>query len=345
MIPHSRPEVGESDIEAVAVALRKRHLSQGAEVAALERALSQRLGGAEVIAVSSGTSALYLCLLALGIHRGDKVIIPSYTCNSLYAAVTLTGATAVCADTGENSVNIDRSTAGRLVNRSTKAIIAPHMFGFQADIPSLRKLGLPVIEDCAQAFGGVYPDGTPLGTKGDLAILSFFATKLLPAGEGGACVTKSRRTAALLRQWRDCDKQLPCSKAFNFKMTDISAALARAKLPGLKAVLRRRADIAARFDRAFGSAAFRSSSAAPQAACFRYLVSAKGRIDSMIHKARSAGIICHPPVWHPLHHTLGKACPRTEILEQQLISVPIYPSLTEREIRELCTVLPSLVSR
>lgn len=343
MIPHSKPGISESDIKAVVAALRKRHLAHGTETDALEKSISKMFDGAEVIAVSSGTAALYLALTALDVKAGNKVVIPSYTCNSLYAAVSLAGARAVCADTGMNSVNIDRATIEPLLDQSVKAIIVPHMFGYRADIGPVKKLGIPVIEDCAQAVGGRYPDGTLLGTMGDIAILSFFATKLLPAGEGGACITRNSNIAALIRSLRDCDKQLPRGKAFNFKMTDISAALACSKLRGLKADLRKRFEIAARYDKAFGDASFRAKLDHGQPVCFRYLVSAQDDAGSFIRKAKTAGIICTRPVWKPLHHSLGGACPEIEELEKKLVSVPIYPALRGAEIKRICSKLPDLI--
>ncbi|OGV66677.1 MAG: hypothetical protein A2283_08440 [Lentisphaerae bacterium RIFOXYA12_FULL_48_11] len=344
MIPHSRPDISGKEIRAVVTALGKRHLSQGSEVQKLEAKLSRMYNGAEAVVVSSGTAALYLSLLALGIKAGHKVIIPSYTCNSLYAAVNLSGATAICADSGENSVNIDVSTIDPLIDEKTAALIVPHMFGFLANIGSIKKTGIPLIEDCAQAIGGHYPDGTLTGTKGDIAILSFYATKLVPAGEGGACITKHSKTAEIIRSLRDCDKQRPRAKAFNFKMTDISATLAVAKLSSLQANIRQRSSIAEKFDQALGNNSFRLKSSNPQCVCFRYLASRQKNLQSILQKSLKAGISCNKPTWQALHHSIGGHCPNAEMLERTLLSVPLYPGLTRREIRRICRVLPELLA-
>ncbi len=352
-IPHSRPHVDAGEIAAVVRALQAGHLSQGEEVARLERDLSAMFGAdgrTEVVAVSSGTAALYLALVALGVQKGKKVIIPSYTCQSLYAAVSLAGAAPVCADTGENSVCITSSTVKPLLNKAVGAIIAPHMFGFAADIKDLVSLGCPVIEDCAQAAGGRYADGSLLGSRGHVAILSFYGTKLLPAGEGGACVTRHKELAEKIRLLRNCDEQELNPRAFNFKMGDLNAALARAELKSLDAMNERRERIARQYDKVFRHFSFRVRSAQSQSVCFRYLVElprvARGKgkeIKSFLEQSRKAGIMCRRPVWDPLHHTLGGKCPRTGRLHSTLVSVPLYPNLTEAEEKKICRTLPEIL--
>lgn len=358
-IPHSRPHIDAGDIAAVVQALQSGHLSQGEEVARLERDLSALFDASEVVAVSSGTAALYLALVALGVQKGKKVIIPSYTCRSLYAAVSHAGATPVCADTGKNSVCITPSTVKPLMDDAVGAIIVPHMFGFTADIKGLEALGCPVIEDCAQSAGGRHADGALLGSKGHIAVLSFYGTKLLPAGEGGACVTRHKELAKTIRLLRNCDERPLNPRAFNFKMGDLNAALARAKLESLPAMNERRAFLAQRYDEAFGPQSFRKKSADPQAVCFRYLVElpsraardkrawqARGKgkdLKSFLKQALEAGIMCRRPVWEPLHAGLGGKCPQTEQLQNMLVSIPLYPNLSELEVETICKTLPKIL--
>ena len=344
IIPHSRPSVSEADIRAVVRALRNRRLSQGHEVAALEDALASVFGGVEAVVVSSGTAALYLSLAALGVQRGDKVVIPSYTCNSLFSAVSFSGATAVCADTAPGTPNISRSTVQCVMDRSVKAVIVPHTCGYLADVAALSRLGRPVIEDCAQAAGGRYADGSPVGSKGDIAVFSFYATKLIPAGEGGACVTANRELAAAVRRLRDCDKRLPDAQAFNFKMTDLCASLARRKLAQLPQVVKRRAVMADRYDEAFGAASWRVRSSSAQAVCSRYLVETRGEIETVLDRALAGGIACLRPVFRPLHYSLGGECPNTETLDKTLVSVPLYPALIDKDIRKILRRAPELLN-
>lgn len=344
MIPHSRPEITDFEIQAVIDALRHGRLSEGEEVAALEAEISAMFNNAEVVAVSSGTAALYLSLVALGVETGQKVIIPSYTCNALYAAVSHAGARPVCADVAKDGLSITHATVEPVLDNIVRAIIVPHTCGYLADIEEISKLGPPVIEDCAQAVGGYYSDGSFVGSKGDVAILSFFATKLLPAGEGGACITRNPDISRTIRDLRNCDERPLNAKAFNFKMSDVHAALARAKLRGLSAKIEERSRIAREYDVAFGNRSFRGKSGQPQAVCFRYIIDVITEIDTFLEKARSAGIMCKRPIWRPLHHSIGGNCPQTEALEKTLVSVPIYPGLTEGEIREICIKLPVLLN-
>lgn len=343
LIPHSRPEIEEQSINAVINALRHGHLSDGHEVMALEKALSEMFDDAHVVAVSSGTAALYLSLAALGIQSGDKVIIPSYTCNSLFSAVSFAGAQAVCADTREGYVNISKETIEHVIDSSVKSIIVPHTCGYMANIPEISTLGIPIIEDCAQAVGGYYPDGSLLGTKGKIATFSFFATKLLPAGEGGACITKDPDIANTIRELGNCDKRRPNPRSFNFKMSDTNAALALTQLKNLRGMITKRNEIADAYDETFGNQALRTVSTESQPVCFRYLLKIntssqstnKNDIDSFIQKAEAVGIECKRPIWRPIHYATGAKCPHTEMMDKTLVSVPIYPGLKKDEITRI----------
>ena len=343
MIPHSRPEVSAKAISAVVDALQHAHLSQGAEVASLEARLSDMFDGANAVAVSSGTSALYLALVALNVDAGSKVIIPSYACNALYAAVCHTGATPVCADIASDSVCIDADTVAPLIDDAVRAVIVPHAFGFAADVDAISELGIPVIEDCAQAIGGRYADGSLLGSKGNIAVLSFYGTKLVPAGEGGACITRDAGMAAMMRRLRNCDEQEPDPRAFNFKMPDLNAALAREQLAELPSATARRTDIARRFDASCAARAFSARSQQAQAVFFRYLVDAGSDVTAFLERSEEAGVACRRPIWKPIHETIGGSCPETNKRTTSLVSVPIYPGLTDDEITVICTVMEDLL--
>ncbi|MBN1674496.1 MAG: DegT/DnrJ/EryC1/StrS aminotransferase family protein [Kiritimatiellae bacterium] len=343
MIPHSRPRVDDEDLRAVARALEAGHLSQGEEVARLEADLSAFFDGMEAVVVGSGTAALYLALVASGLLPGEKVVIPSYTCNSLYAAAVHAGGSPVCVDCAEDGLSVGPQNVGGLLDGEVRAVIAPHTCGFLADVEGIAALGRPVIEDCAQAVGGYYADGSRVGTKGDVAVLSFYATKLLPAGEGGACLTRNRNIAGTIRDLRNCDERPLDARAFNFKMGDLNAALARAKLQKLPIHVEERARIAEKYDEAFGNSAFRTRAEQKQAVCFRYVVETDSRVTDFLEKAKERGILCRRPLWRPLHHALGGICPRTEWLESRLASVPLYPGLTEEEIGVICGTLPRLL--
>ncbi|NCC49602.1 MAG: DegT/DnrJ/EryC1/StrS aminotransferase family protein [Spartobacteria bacterium] len=342
MIPHSRPTVKQDEIEAVIAALRAGHLSQGDEVRLLEYQLSAMFQNRHVAVVSSGTAALYLALKALGITSRQEVVIPSYTCNSLFGAVSLTGATSVCADVSAGQITLDCATVDAVRSSATGAVIAPHTCGFACDIDALGDLGIPVIEDCAQSIGGYHLDGAPMGSKGVVGIFSFYGTKVLPAGEGGAVITRSAVMAEKIRRWRDCDERDPDPAGFNFKMSDLCAALARARLARLDEAVRERAVIAKNYHRLLGGHAIYQPTKQP--VFFRFLVKCKHGVEEVIDAARSNGVVCRRPVWNPLHLRLGGACPNTEQWHQHVLSIPLYPGLTDREQQLVCDVTGALLA-
>lgn len=341
-ITHSKPRATEEDIRCVVAALREGRFAQGEEVAALERELCAFFGRKEAVVVSSGTAALFLSLIALGLEKNDPVVIPSFTCQSLYSAVSHAGGTPLCADAGRDNVCVTADTIMPLLGKKPRIVIVPHMFGYCADIDGIRKLGVPVIEDCAQSAGGVYQDGSMLGSKGDISVFSFYATKLIPAGEGGACLTDSSETARAIRALRNSDEQQLNRWAFNFKMPDINAALARSKLKALVGNLEERARIAERYDSVFAEKSFRLRYQAFQPVCFRYLLELDLPVDDVLKKSLDAGIDCRKPVWRPLHTELGGVCPVTESLYKSLISVPVYPGIGSDADR-ICGELPFIL--
>ena len=177
MILHSRPTIDQRDIDCVSQVLLSGHLEDGANVRELELLFCSKFQRRYAVAVSSGFASILLSLKALRISDGDEVIIPSYTCPALLNPIRLLGAIPVLADVEENSFNIAFDNVAHLLSKKTKAIIIPHTFGFPANIDSIKELGIPVIEDCAQALGGSYHKAK-LGSFGDLSVFSFYARKI-----------------------------------------------------------------------------------------------------------------------------------------------------------------------
>ena len=231
-IPHSRPALGEAEAKAVAEVVRGGWVAQGRQVAAFEQAMAKVTGQAQGVAVSSGTAALYVALMALGIGAGDEVVIPSYVCTALWHAVRLTGATPILVDIEPATYDPSPQAVTRVLTRHTKAVIVPHMFGLPADIETLKSHGVPVIEDCAQTLG-VTVRGTSVGGTGKLAICSFYATKLLTAGEGGMVLGRDESLMSRVQTLRQYDQEASLVRAFNYKMTDMQAVW-RVSWPGAK---------------------------------------------------------------------------------------------------------------
>jgi len=332
-VPHSRPWITAADVQAVCGVLRRGNLVQGAEVGALETEVGVRLGLPPGVAVNSGTAALHLALLALGVGPGDEVIVPSYVCIAPLHAVEYLGAAPRLADINPDTYNLDPDDVRRRCTRRTRAIIVPHLFGLPADLDALLRLGIPIIEDCAQAFGATYRD-RPVGSFGTISILSFYATKLLTTGEGGMLLSRDRRLLDRARDRRDYDERRRHAPRFNYKLTDFQAALGRSQLQRLPTMLSRRRALAARYRR--GWAALPVRLPVPDEtrthAYHRFVVSCPGTATRAATRLAAHGVVARPPVFRPIHRTLGlTGFPGAEQAYRHALSVPIYPTLTRAE--------------
>ena len=234
-----KPQVGLSELLAVNKVLRSKNLSQGKEVLGFELEFSKLVGDRNCIAVNSGTSALHLALTTLGIGLGDQVIVPSFTFAATANAVRLTGAEPIFVDIDYASFNIDPNLIIKSINKKTRAIMVVHLYGLPADMKKILQIAakhnLMVIEDAAQAHLARIGN-KPVGTFGDAAIFSFYATKNMTTGEGGMIVFKSdshARTARMLRNQgmeRRYENEII---GFNLRMTDIQAVIGRVQLKKL----------------------------------------------------------------------------------------------------------------
>jgi dTDP-4-amino-4,6-dideoxygalactose transaminase len=333
MIPHSRPTLSKDDSEAVLKVMESGHLSQGNMVSAFEKELSSFVGVERGAAVSSGSAGLHLSLIALKVEQGDEVIIPSYVCSALLNVVRYMGAVPVLADIEPDAYNIDVKTVKELLTRKTKAIIAPHLFGLPADIDALLSFGVPVIEDCAQSIGARY-QGSYTGSFGILSVFSFYATKMLACGEGGMVLSKDKKLIETIRDLRDYNEKETYRIRFNYKMTDIQAALGISQLKKLSCFIGKRKEIASRYSQEFQET-IASVPIIPEGRehiYFRYVILMEN-VDDFIGQMKSKMIMCRRPVFKPLDRYLGLAgYPVTDRIWKRAVSLPIYPSLKEDEV-------------
>ncbi|MGH7277512.1 MAG: DegT/DnrJ/EryC1/StrS family aminotransferase, partial [Candidatus Rokuibacteriota bacterium] len=248
MIPHARPTLSDADAAEVARVVRGGFIAQGPEVEAFERELAVRFGVAATAAVSSGSAALELALRALGVGAGDEVVVPTYVCDALHHAVTRCGAMSVLADADAETLSLSPEDAKRRLTARTRCVIVPHAFGLAVDLDPFLAFGLPIIEDCAQTVGATVR-GRPVGAAGRCAVGSFHATKLLTTGEGGV-IAGEEALVARVRDIRDYDEHEDLTPRFNYKLTDLQAALGRSQLARLDAFVARRRAVAARYRRA-----------------------------------------------------------------------------------------------
>ena len=322
--------------------LRSGNLVQGEEVRRFEAETAEFLGVRAGVTVSSGTAALHLTLLALGVKPGDEVILPSYVCVAPLHAIQYTGATPILADVDPWTYNIDPDDAKKRLTSRTAALIVPHLFGLPAEMDSLLSLGVPVLEDCAQAIGARYR-GRLVGTLGTVGVLSFYATKLLTTGEGGMVVSRDRRILNEVRDRRDYDERARARLRFNYKLTDMQAALGRSQLRRLPAMLKRRAVIAKRYRQAWVHlpAQLPAAPANRSHAYHRFVLGLTRSAGAASRRLAALGITARPPIFRPLHRLLGQdGFPGAEDAFRHALSVPIYPSLTnEQASRVIRTVL------
>jgi len=344
IIPHSRPSLTDSDIKAVTSVIESGQLSQGQKVAEFERELARFISKKKAVAVSSGTAALHLVLLALDVKEDDEVIIPSFVCSAVLNAVNYTGATAVLVDIEPFAFNISVEAAKRVITKKTRAIIVPHMFGCPAEIEKLSELDIPIIEDCAQSIGANFR-GQKVGSFGLFSVFSFYATKVLGTGEGGMVLSDSEDLISRIKDLREYDNKDDYILRYNYKMTDIQAALGLNQLSFLEEFIDRRREIAARYFQEFKSCNFSLPvwKEGRDHIYYRFVIKTKDSTSEYLEKFQQKKVMCRRPVYIPLHIYLNlSGFPRTTEAWQKTISIPLYPSLTEKEIEKIVAAVKEI---
>jgi len=285
LIRLSIPEIGEEEIAAVVDVLRSGYLVQGEKVQRFEQLVAEYVGREHAVAVSSGTAALHLALMALEIGRGDQVIVPDFTFPATANVIELAGAEPVLVDIDLATFNIDTTKIRPAITDRTKAIMPVHLFGQPADMDPIlevaQEYGLIVLEDAACALGAEYR-GCKCGAMGLVGCFSFHPRKIITTGEGGMVVTNDANIAAQIRQLRNHGMALVNGyhrleqAAFNYRMTEFQAALGVPQLRKLETIITRRAQLAELYDKALGDLSF---------------VSRPGIIDDSIHTWQSYVIL------------------------------------------------------
>jgi len=271
VIPVMRPLLGEEEAAAAAETVRSGWVAQGPRVAEFERAFAAHVGAGHGVAVSSCTTGLHLLLHLLGTGAGDEVVVPSLSFIATANAVRYTGATPVFADVDPDTANLTPSTVEPVLTERTRAVMAVHQGGVPADVDGLRALcdprGIPVVEDAACAAGSTYR-GRAVGAGAPLAAWSFHPRKLLTTGEGGMVTTDDTAWAGRLRRLREHGMSVSAADrhrsdrvvleeyletAFNYRMTDLQAAIGLVQLSRLPAMVQRRRALATRYHEALAS--------------------------------------------------------------------------------------------
>lgn len=356
-IPLSRPEFGDAEARAVADVLGTGWVSQGPKVAEFERRFAALVGAQYGVATTSCTTALHLALILAGVGPGDEVICPSYSFIATANAVAYAGGTPVFADIDPDTWNLDAEDALRRVTTRTRAIIPVHQVGLAADLDRFAPFaerGIAIVEDAACAIGSFYR-GRSIGSHGHLTCFSFHPRKTISVGEGGMLTTDDLTTAERARQLRShgasvSDRARHEAKGlvyeeyrelgYNYRMTDMQAAIGLAQLEKLDRLLRRRREIARAYDEAFRSSSAIQVPARPdyaEHAYQSYAIRLVGRDresrDAVMHELIAAGVSCRrgiPPIHlEPLYRgtAIGDSLPVTEAVAAQSIFLPIFGGL------------------
>lgn len=327
----------------------------GPRVEAFEHAFAAYCGAHECVALNSGTSALHLALLALGIGPGDEVITTAMTFVATVAAIRYAGATPVLVDADPATFNIDPAGIERAITPRTKAIIPVHLHGRLADMDAIMAIaerhGIPVIEDAAQAHGAEHR-GRRAGTFGAIGCFSFYPGKNLGAcGEGGGIVTDRADLAATIRQLRDwgqAGRYNHLRHGFNYRMDGIQGAVLEVKLRHLPAWTEARRRVARTYDRLLAGSgiAMPAQPAGQEHVWHVYAIRSPAR-DRLAEGLAAAGVATgmhypRPVHLQPAYADLGYRegdFPVAERLAREMLSLPIYPELTETQQQQICGAL------
>lgn len=261
MIKLSNPEIGQEELDEIKAVLDSKWLTQGEWVEAFEQICASYLKVSQVIAVSSGTAALHLALLALDIGPKDEVIVPDFTFPATANVVEIIGAKTVLCDIDEESFCMDPSKIERLITKKTKVIMPVHEFGHVADMDQIVKLAkkhhLVVIEDAACALGAEYK-GIKAGTIGDIGCFSFHPRKIITTGEGGILVTNNAELADKIRLLRDhgmfngLTGKAVVMPGLNYRMTNIQGAIGKVQALKLESMIIKRRWVADKYNQLLG---------------------------------------------------------------------------------------------
>lgn len=350
-IPAARPVIDESDIEAVVRVMRSGMVVQGPEVKAFEDEFAPVAGAEHCVAVNSGTSALHMTLLALGIGPGDEVIVPSFSFAATANAVRLVGAEPVFADICPDTFNIDPEAVAAAVGERTAAIMPVHLYGLPADLPALiditQRHGLALVEDAAQAHAAAV-DGRPVGAWGNGGCFSFYPTKNMHSLEGGMVSTNDAEMARMLRLLRNQGMEQRYANEVvgsNVRLTDVAAAVGRNQLARLAEWTERRIANAARLDAGLATIGGLVTPTVPDGyrhVYHQYTVRVPEHRDALQKGLAARGIgsaTYYPTPIHRLRPFLrdGQADPRwelpsTERCAAEALSLPVFPTLTDADL-------------
>ena len=376
-IYYGRQCIDEDDIQAVSDTLRSDYITCGPKVEELENKICETTGAKYAVVVSNGTAALHLAAMAAEIKPEDEVIVSSITFAASSNCVLYCGGTPVFADINPETYNIDPKSIKEKITSKTKAIVAVDFTGQAVELDEIRDIckdnNLTLIEDAAHSIGTKY-NGKPIGSIADMTTFSFHPVKTVTGGEGGAVTTndeKLYRKLHLLRTHgitRDMGEMLNPSDAkwyneqvmlgYNYRMTDFQAALLISQLGKLDSFSRRRKEIVKMYDEAFSKMPeLVVQKEIPESDTTRHLYIIRLNLDMLKCSRREffdalyAENVCPqvhylPVYWHGYYQKLGYEkglCPEAEKLYEEIMSIPLYPSLSDDDIKDAISAVKKVI--
>lgn len=346
----ARPDVGDDELAAVAEVVRTGQLTMGPKVAEFEAAIAEATGTAHAVAVSSGTAALHLALLALEIGPGDEVIVPAYTFPATANVVELCGAKAVLVDVDPDTFNLDVAAVAAAVTERTRAVMAVHLFGRPVEWEALQTAvpqEVVLVEDAAGALGASYR-GTQCGGLGVAGCLSFHPRKIVTTGEGGAVTTDEAALDAAVRRFRHHgwatvgDMPAP---GFNYRLPDLLCAVGIPQMARLEELLAARERVAGWYTERLEHLVLTPSAAEGDRHGWQAYVVQLDRRDDALDALRAAGIEAQIGTWalHRLEPYRDQGpFPGADVAFERALALPFATSTTEAEVERVADVLTSL---
>jgi dTDP-4-amino-4,6-dideoxygalactose transaminase len=359
MIPIARPDLGPEEIEAVTDVLGSGMIAQGRKVAELEQRWAEYVGVRHAIAMSNGTVALMSIFSGIGLEPGDEVITVSHTFAATANAILYTGATPVFIDIEPDTYLIDAKKIEAAITPRTRAICPVHLFGLVADMDMIRAIadrhGLIVVEDACQAHGATFR-GRKAGSFGHGAF-SLYATKNMTTAEGGFVTTNHDKLADWLRLYRNQGMRARYEfeiLGYNFRMTDLAAAIGLAQFGKLPRNTARRQAIAATYDEAFGELPI-GLPITPDGRTHvfhQYTINVGGARDAMLADLRKADVgadVYYPIPVHRQEYIMERGLhaelPVTDAAAAATIALPMFPGLTDPEQTQVIDAVRAAVGR
>lgn len=356
MIPIAKPIISDEEVEEVVKVLRSGFIAQGPKVAEFEEKFAEYIGVKHAVAASSGTTALHLALLAAGVGLGDEVITTPFTFAATGNSVLYVGAKPVFVDIDNETYNLDPEKIENAVTDKTKAIMPVHLYGQPADMDPINRTaddhGLLIIEDAAQAHGALY-NGKRTGSLGDMGCFSFYPTKNMTTSEGGIITTDNEEMAGkacVLRAHGESERYTHVVLGYNFRMTDIAAAIGIVQLKKLEKFNEKRIEnakyLTEHIDKIKGIKAPYVADNVKHV-FHQYTVRVeKSKRDELIEFLTSRGIgtgIHYPkPIYQQkIYQERGfsASCPEAENAASEVLSLPVHPSLEGNDLKKIVSVL------